>query len=176
MSNECRGFDVLNQPVKTRMRRLASNLTILVSDDDYRFRQKLVEEILQPLQFKKLIQAANGTEAWNAFKEHRTDLVFTDFDMPGQCGTELLHNCADLNRSEGRLPPLGVIISKYEDSVAIREMLFGLQIQYVAKKTVQGLLDLQTHSSNVTLPLDKQEEERFWNTILNILQWAGDVQ
>lgn len=170
-------FDTLDPHSKTRMQRLTSNLTVLVADDDYRFRRHLIEKIVQPLQFKRLIQTSDGTEAWEFFQTWRADIIFADFDMPGMCGTELLHHCVDFNRAAGIWPPVGIIISRYEDVVAIKELLHGVQMQSIAKNTLYRLLGLPPNLSDPTLPpLDAQEKALFWDTILHTLQWASRLK
>ena len=61
---------------------------ILIIDDDYLFR-KMLRKTLERDGYK-VLEASNGLEGVNVFKEHQADLVITDIIMPEQEGIETI--------------------------------------------------------------------------------------
>ena len=164
------GFESLNPKAKDFIRTLTEKLTLLVADDDHLFRQKFMDDILQPMQFKEIIQASNGKDAWQAFQEEKISVIFLDFDMPDICGTEVLQRCVDLNLANGLRPPAAIIISKYDDAAAIQEMLCDIKVQCISKDLVYRLINFTPQSTQKTWT--KQEESFFWHAIMNALLLA----
>jgi len=78
--------------------------TILIADDDPEMRELLATR-LATLKCK-LIQAADGDEAWTAAKKNVPDLVILDVMMPGLSGWEV---CRKI-REDASLGNTGVIM------------------------------------------------------------------
>ena len=66
--------------------------TILTVDDEYVLRQSIVA-YLEDSGFD-VLEAENGKEGLEVFKEHKPDLVLTDLQMPVMGGLELLSELA----------------------------------------------------------------------------------
>lgn len=63
-------------------------MRVLVADDSALVRSILVR-VLRMMGVRRIVEAANGLEAWEAFETHPTDLVVTDWHMPYVDGFEL---------------------------------------------------------------------------------------
>ena len=61
---------------------------ILIIDDDHQFR-KMLRKTLEHDGYE-VLEASNGLEGVNIFKEHHADLVITDIIMPEQEGIETI--------------------------------------------------------------------------------------
>lgn len=65
------------------------NAKILIVDDDP-FTRKLLNRILNQLGFHSILEADDGTAAWDILENETVDLVIADWVMPQMSGLELL--------------------------------------------------------------------------------------
>lgn len=94
-------------------------------------------------------EAANGAEALRVLESHPVDVLFTDINMPGMSGTDLLR---EIDRRGGFQHVTRVIIST-DGSVARREEVRDLNVRlYVEKplrpETMRDVLTTLTAASN----------------------------
>lgn len=68
---------------------LDPNLKILVVDD-FATMRKIIKNILGQLGFKNIIEADDGTTAWEILQKEPVDLIISDWNMPKMPGIELL--------------------------------------------------------------------------------------
>lgn len=66
------------------------DLQVLVVDDS-RFALNHIVQLLRGMGFERIHSAANGREAAEAIRDHRFDLVITDFHMPEMDGEQLIN-------------------------------------------------------------------------------------
>jgi len=66
-----------------------TNMKILVVDDQATMR-KIIKNILGQLGFKNIIEADDGTTAWEILQKEPVDLIISDWNMPKMSGLELL--------------------------------------------------------------------------------------
>lgn len=57
--------------------------------EDQEFLRKLVRQVLEVFGVEKFSEAADGEAAWKAFRETPSDIVLTDWKMPGMDGVDL---------------------------------------------------------------------------------------
>ena len=62
---------------------------VLVAEDNPHLRQVLVK-IIQKIGYAKIMEAENGTIAWQYVQRGGVDIVLTDWAMPGLDGMQLL--------------------------------------------------------------------------------------
>ncbi len=74
------------------------NMKILVVDD-FATMRKIIKNILGQLGFKNIIEADDGTTAWEILQKEKVDLIISDWNMPKMSGLELLKKV----RSDERL-------------------------------------------------------------------------
>ena len=67
---------------------MSKNLTILVSDDSILARKQLKDVIQRHTPDVTFVEASNGQEAIDLFREHKPDMVFLDIVMPQKDGIE----------------------------------------------------------------------------------------
>jgi len=65
------------------------NMTILVADD-FSTMRRIIKNILRQLGFTNVIEADDGTTAWEMLNKTRVDFVVSDWNMPKMQGIELL--------------------------------------------------------------------------------------
>ncbi len=68
---------------------LDTNIRILVVDD-FATMRKIIKNILSQLGFKNILEADDGTTAWEILQKEPVDLIISDWNMPKMSGLELL--------------------------------------------------------------------------------------
>ena len=66
-----------------------TSIKVLVVDD-FATMRRILKNILKQLGFKNLVEADDGTTAWDVLEEQKIDLVLADWNMPKMTGLELL--------------------------------------------------------------------------------------
>lgn len=65
------------------------DMRVLVSDDSILMKKRL-KNMVETLGCQEVIEASNGQEAIDLYKEHRPDLVFMDIIMPEKTGAQAI--------------------------------------------------------------------------------------
>lgn len=68
---------------------LNKNMRILVVDD-FSTMRRIVKNILKQLEFTNVVDADDGTTAWEVLNKDTIDFVVSDWNMPKMTGLELL--------------------------------------------------------------------------------------
>ncbi len=58
--------------------------------DDFATMRRILKNILKQLGFKNLVEADDGTTAWEVLEGQKIDLIISDWNMPKMTGLELL--------------------------------------------------------------------------------------
>lgn len=88
---------------------LAMNTKVLVADDDKAIRTFVVH-LLRSIGVKEIVEACDGQEALQLFKQQTFDLVVTDWEMPGNSGVEVIRAI----RATGSQVPIIMITGRTE--------------------------------------------------------------
>lgn len=65
------------------------NMLVLVVDD-FSTMRRIVKNILRQLGFNNIIEADDGTTAWEILQKQKIDFIVSDWNMPQMTGIELL--------------------------------------------------------------------------------------
>lgn len=65
------------------------NMRILVVDD-FSTMRRIIKNILRQLGYNNIVEADDGTTAWEILNKDRIDFVVSDWNMPQMTGIELL--------------------------------------------------------------------------------------
>lgn len=65
------------------------NMRILVVDD-FSTMRRIIKNILRQLGFNNIVEADDGTSAWETLNSDKIDFVVSDWNMPQMTGIELL--------------------------------------------------------------------------------------
>ncbi len=74
------------------------NVKILICDDSILARKQLKDTITKS-GYENFLEASNGQEAIDLYKEHQPDLVFVDIVMPIKDGVEAIHEIREFDPS-----------------------------------------------------------------------------
>ena len=66
-----------------------TSIKILIVDD-FATMRRILKNILKQLGFKNLVEADDGTTAWDVLESQEIDLIISDWNMPKMTGLELL--------------------------------------------------------------------------------------
>jgi len=66
-----------------------TSIKILIVDD-FATMRRILKNILKQLGFKNLVEADDGTTAWDVLENQEIDLIISDWNMPKMTGLELL--------------------------------------------------------------------------------------
>jgi len=130
---------------------------ILVCDDDQNVRL-LTRQCLEA-EGMFVVEAANGLDAIEMFKEERPDLIFLDVEMPGMTGLEVCQRIRKL--PQGEAIPI-MIVTGSDDRQSIDQGFEAGATQYKTKPVNWSLLgrDVQymLRASNAFNALKRQED------------------
>jgi two-component system chemotaxis response regulator CheY len=65
------------------------NMRVLVVDD-FSTMRRIIKNILRQLGFNDIVEADDGTTAWDTLNKDKIDFVISDWNMPQMTGIELL--------------------------------------------------------------------------------------
>ncbi len=65
------------------------NMQVLVVDD-FSTMRRIVKNILRQLGFNNIVEADDGTTAWEILQKQKIDFIVSDWNMPQMTGIELL--------------------------------------------------------------------------------------
>ena len=65
------------------------NMRVLVVDD-FSTMRRIIKNILKQLGFNNIVEADDGTTAWEILSKEPVDLIVSDWNMPQMSGIELL--------------------------------------------------------------------------------------
>ena len=65
------------------------NLRVLIVDD-FSTMRRIVRNILRQLGFNNVVEADDGTTAWDTINREKIDFIVSDWNMPKMTGIELL--------------------------------------------------------------------------------------
>ncbi|SKA73056.1 chemotaxis response regulator CheY [Desulfobaculum bizertense] len=68
---------------------LDTNMRILVVDD-FSTMRRIIKNILRQLGFTNIVEADDGTTAWEALNKDSIDFIVSDWNMPQMSGIDLL--------------------------------------------------------------------------------------
>lgn len=66
-----------------------TNMRVLVVDD-FSTMRRIIKNILRQLGFNNVVEADDGTTAWEVLNKDKIDFVISDWNMPQMTGIELL--------------------------------------------------------------------------------------
>ena len=137
-------------------------MRILVADDDALFH--IVANAVLAGDGYKVIHARDGLEALDLYREHRPDLILTDYQMPGLNGIELCRSIKALDPH--RFIPM-VMLTGDEKSRILRESLDAGFVEFLTKPVtpdelrlrVRSLVELISLHQNLALAKSSSDEE-----------------
>ena len=106
-------------------------MRILIADDSSMMRAMIKRVVrLTNIPVEEILEARDGVEALSLLSSHDVQLLFTDINMPGMNGTELLRQLAN----DDRWRRLTRVVISTDGSTARREEVAELSVRCYIKK------------------------------------------
>lgn len=94
---------------------LEENTRILVVDD-FSTMRRIIKNILRQLGYNNVVEADDGTTAWDVLNKDRIEFIISDWNMPQLTGIELLRKVRDSDEF-GDLPFLMVTAEAQQENI-----------------------------------------------------------
>ncbi len=91
------------------------NMQVLVVDD-FSTMRRIVKNILRQLGFVNIVEADDGTVAWEILQKQKIDFIVSDWNMPQMTGIELLRKVR-ADEKLGHLPFLMVTAEAQQENI-----------------------------------------------------------
>jgi len=91
------------------------NMQVLVVDD-FSTMRRIVKNILRQLGFVNIIEADDGTTAWEVLQKQKVDFIVSDWNMPLMTGIELLRKVR-ADPKLGEMPFLMVTAEAQQENI-----------------------------------------------------------
>lgn len=113
-----------------------SNMRILVVDD-FSTMRRIIKNILKQIGYNNIIEADDGTTAWEILNREKIDFVIADWNMPKMKGIDLLRKVRDSEEFED-LPFLMVTAEAQQENLV--EAIQAKVSNYVVKPFTPDVL------------------------------------
>ncbi|CAA6822803.1 MAG: DNA-binding response regulator [uncultured Sulfurovum sp.] len=114
---------------------MRKNTTILYVDDNSLIREEAVEYL--SLIYNKVLEASNGQEALNIYKETKPDIIITDIEMPIMNGLQMVKS---IRRQDKNIPI--IIVTAFLHTEYLLEAIELHLIKYIVKPISNYKLDI----------------------------------
>ena len=91
------------------------NMRVLVVDD-FSTMRRIVKNILRQLGFNNVVEADDGTTAWDVLNRDKIDFIISDWNMPQMTGIDLLRKVRS-SEEFGDLPFLMVTAEAQQENI-----------------------------------------------------------
>jgi two-component system chemotaxis response regulator CheY len=115
-----------------------TSIKILIVDD-FATMRRILKNILKQLGFKNLVEADDGTTAWELLENQTVDLIISDWNMPKMTGLELLKKV----RADSRYAktPFLMVTAEAQKQNVIEAVQAGVSNYVVKPFTAEAISD-----------------------------------
>ena len=115
-----------------------TSIKVLVVDD-FATMRRILKNILKQLGFRNLVEADDGTTAWEILENQTIDLIITDWNMPKMTGLELLKK----TRADSRYAktPFLMVTAEAQKQNVIEAVQAGVSNYVVKPFTAEAISD-----------------------------------
>jgi len=92
-----------------------TNMRVLIVDD-FSTMRRIIKNILRQLGFSNIVEADDGTAAWEILTKDQIDFIISDWNMPQMTGIELLRKVR-ASEEFGDLPFLMVTAEAQQENI-----------------------------------------------------------
>lgn len=117
------------------------NMKVLVIDD-FSTMRRIVKNILRQIGFTNIIEADDGTTAWEIINKEKVDFVVSDWNMPQMTGIELLRKVRSSEQYSG-LPFLMVTAEAQQENIieAVQAKVSNYIVKPFTAETMKQKID-----------------------------------
>lgn len=115
-----------------------TSIKILIVDD-FATMRRILKNILKQLGFKNLVEADDGTSAWEILEGQSIDLIISDWNMPKMTGLELLKKVRASDTHKGT--PFLMVTAEAQKQNVIEAVQAGVSNYVVKPFTAEAISD-----------------------------------
>ncbi len=115
-----------------------TSIKILIVDD-FATMRRILKNILKQLGFKNLVEADDGTTAWEVLEGQSIDLIISDWNMPKMTGLELLKKVRETDSLKG--VPFLMVTAEAQKQNVIEAVQAGVSNYVVKPFTAEAISD-----------------------------------
>lgn len=117
------------------------NMKVLVVDD-FSTMRRIIKNILRQLGFNNVVEADDGTTAWEMINKEKIDFVVSDWNMPQMTGIELLRKVR-ASEQYGELPFLMVTAEAQQENIieAVQAKVSNYIVKPFTAETMKQKID-----------------------------------
>jgi len=115
-----------------------TSIKILIVDD-FATMRRILKNILKQLGFKNLVEADDGTTAWDLLEGQTVDLIISDWNMPKMTGLELLKKVRASEKYKGT--PFLMVTAEAQKQNVIEAVQAGVSNYVVKPFTAEAISD-----------------------------------
>jgi two-component system chemotaxis response regulator CheY len=110
--------------------------------DDFSTMRRIIKNILRQLGFSNVIEADDGTTAWETLNKDRVDFVISDWNMPNMTGIELLRKVR-ASEEFGDMPFLMVTAEAQQENIieAVQAKVSNYIVKPFTAETMKQKID-----------------------------------
>jgi len=107
--------------------------------DDFATMRRILKNILKQLGFKNLVEADDGTTAWDVLENQTIDLIISDWNMPKMTGLDLLKKVRADSRYARK--PFLMVTAEAQKQNVIEAVQAGVSNYVVKPFTAEAISD-----------------------------------
>ncbi|AGC49941.1 chemotaxis response regulator CheY [Lawsonia intracellularis] len=117
------------------------NMKVLVVDD-FSTMRRIIKNILRQLGFNNVVEADDGTTAWEMINKEKIDFVVSDWNMPQMTGIELLRKVR-ASEQYSELPFLMVTAEAQQENIieAVQAKVSNYIVKPFTAETMKQKID-----------------------------------
>ncbi len=115
-----------------------TSIKILIVDD-FATMRRILKNILKQLGFKNLVEADDGTTAWEVLEGQNIDLIISDWNMPKMTGLELLKKVRASDSH--KMTPFLMVTAEAQKQNVIEAVQAGVSNYVVKPFTAEAISD-----------------------------------
>ncbi len=117
------------------------NMRVLVVDD-FSTMRRIVKNILRQIGFTNIVEADDGTTAWETLNKDKIDFIISDWNMPNMTGIELLRKVR-ASEEFGDLPFLMVTAEAQQENIieAVQAKVSNYIVKPFTAETMKQKID-----------------------------------
>ena len=118
------------------------NMRVLVVDD-FSTMRRIVRNILRQLGFQNVVEADDGTSAWDVLNREKIDFIVSDWNMPQMTGIELLRKVR-ASEQFANIPFLMVTAEAQQENIieAVQAKVSNYIVKPFTKATLEEKVNL----------------------------------
>jgi two-component system chemotaxis response regulator CheY len=117
------------------------NMRVLVVDD-FSTMRRIVKNILRQLNFNNIVEADDGTTAWEVLNREKIDFIVSDWNMPQMTGIELLRRVR-ASEQHAEIPFLMVTAEAQQENIieAVQAKVSNYIVKPFTAETMKQKID-----------------------------------